>query len=316
MKLAWLQDIYKVWRESNPKINYKYVTDYLKDILKDKLLLYEFFSNDHYIEDINDYILYNNSDTVEKIPVLYLLCLTNDINLISYVLDKYNDIDINNTRKLVPHKYNQDEKYIDNILIYICKQHNIKLLIYLINKFKNELYTEIIIELAFYILNEHDNSIDITNKKLILILLLECQNMNVTNKLYVCDSSLVISVISSKFIPDDLKMSYYTHNTFNIQYISIYGYKYTPPDDYVMMLLRDGYDRKELLRLYILRSNKLLIQCIRETGWYDIFEVIIKERRYDKIRTYKREVRRMIWVRNCLKKNICRDIEMLVYNYI
>ena len=156
--------------------------------------------------------------------------------------------------------------------------------------FKNKICTEFITELGFYILNGNDFSIDITNIKLILTLLLDCENIDVTNKLSVCDCSLIISVISSKVIPNELKMSYYTHRTFNINHISIYGYKYTPPDKYVMMLLRDGYNRKELLRLYILEKSDLLIQCIRETGFNDIFETIIKEQHYSMIETYRREV--------------------------
>ena len=83
-----------------------------------------------------------------------------------------------------------------------------------------------------------------------------------------------------------------------------------------MMLLREGYDRKELLRLFILHKSKLLIQCIRETGWDDIFEVIIKENRFNKISTYKREVRRMWWLSYCLKHNICRDIEWITYKFL
>jgi hypothetical protein len=312
MKLSWLNDIYEVYKDPNvTRISCKNVNDIDKQYMTDVKLLYEFFNtHEHTIDDINDYIIYKTSQrSIYSVPIMYLLVLVNDIKLLKYVLTNYPAININN--KLIS-KLDYNDNIIDhpNVIVTSLQTCDDEFTIYLLNTFKDKLTKTIITAFIEYILK---NNMDKHRLVTYLELLIDCDNLDVMDTIVY--QSLLIHVLLHYEIPDELKMKFYIHNTVRVNKIKLHKqWGSSLPEKYVMKLLQDGCNRQPMIKQYILCNPTLLIRCIRQTGWRDIFECIMTERRYELLDIYRREIRRMIWLYWCISNGLCRDIELLVYN--
>ena len=156
----------------------------------------------------------------------------------------------------------------------------------------------------------------ISSIEYIVELLLSTTNIDISHTYGIYHSSAIINILANKNISDEFKMKCYNHHTFNSSNIIIKYNICIPPEKYIMKLLHDGCDRKSILGHYVLNNEKLMIRCMYETGCKDIFECLIRDGKYNIIKIFLREVKRMLWLKYCIREKICRDMEILIYKMI